>query len=569
MEQNHELNAKLFDAILNHLNFGIIGVDSEGYVRIFNTAAEKLLCLEAEEAIGRLSAYIIPEPEERPREWTIEYVGRRLKINRIILTEYFESVRLLYSITAISKDAVVETTHDNKRNLHLWHAIYDNFPDPACFLSIQGRVMAENPAWQQLNGGNTLNEYLHTIRETGKKLNLSQLAGKKEPVRTAARYKNNLGLELIVPRIEKDESLSGYMVWINPLETVRAIYNELLECHLAQQIQDMEDSLVCRSNAMEKVVDMVGKIASADATVLITGETGVGKGLIAKKIHAISRRRDFPYIRINCGAIPENLIESELFGYEGGAFTGARNQGKKGLFEQGNHGIIFLDEIGELPIDMQVKLLHVLDEYQITRVGGNRVINLDIRIICATNRNLEQLVAEKKFREDLYYRLNIIQLHIPPLRERKEDIPALIDSFLKRYCLKYHRAVTISPEDLAGLWHYHWPGNVRQLENWVERFVVLGGADKLETPFAKSPSAQKEKVVYELPGLPAKQAQSLGEKIQEFERKLILDALHATGSTYKAAIQLGVNQSTVSRKARQLGIKINEKIVKGKAQETF
>jgi DNA-binding NtrC family response regulator len=233
------------------------------------------------------------------------------------------------------------------------------------------------------------------------------------------------------------------------------------------------DRMIATSPPMMAVLDMAKAVASTSSTVLVTGESGTGKELVAKAIHSLSPRREAPFVSVNCGALPETLLESELFGHMKGAFTDA-HQTRKGLFEAAHRGTLFLDEVGEMPASMQVKLLRALQERRIRRVGGTDEIEVDVRLIAATNRPLEDLVRERRFREDLFYRLNVIPLRIPPLRERREDIPLLAAHFLKRFTGEMGKAVTsLSPETLRLLGAYQWPGNVRELENVIERAVAL------------------------------------------------------------------------------------------------
>ncbi|MEG1584348.1 MAG: sigma 54-interacting transcriptional regulator, partial [Anaerovorax sp.] len=242
----------------------------------------------------------------------------------------------------------------------------------------------------------------------------------------------------------------------NQLENVQ---NTLFE--LAPQEKFNSEGLIAASPAMYNVLQLIKRLAAVDSTVLITGESGVGKGLVANLLHNNGTRREFPFVKVNCGAIPENLIESELFGYERGAFTGSRNEGKKGLFEVAEKGTIFLDEISELPLNMQVKLLQVIQEREFTKVGGITSIPTNVRIISATNRDLLSLVHEKKFREDLYYRLNVVPLGVPPLRERTEDILPLIKITLNENNTKLRDHKELDHTALAMLMKYTWPGNVR------------------------------------------------------------------------------------------------------------
>ena len=232
---------------------------------------------------------------------------------------------------------------------------------------------------------------------------------------------------------------------------------------------------LCRSEAMQSVRDVIAKVAGANVTVLLHGESGVGKELVAHALHRAPPRASHPFLKVNCAALPEDLLESELFGHEKGAFTGAY-RGKPGKFELAQHGTIFLDEIGEIPLRLQAKLLHILQDGEFARVGGEQMIHSDVRVIAATNRNLEAAIRAGSFREDLYYRLNVIAIRIPPLRDRLGEIAVLADHFLRRFNAEYGRSVAMSAATLRMFTDYAWPGNVRELENAVKRMVVLGSA---------------------------------------------------------------------------------------------
>ena len=236
-------------------------------------------------------------------------------------------------------------------------------------------------------------------------------------------------------------------------------------------------ALLDGSSKMQAIRTIIENVADTDATVLIRGESGVGKDLVARTIHAHSIRRDGPFVKVNCAAIPHGLLESELFGHEKGAFTGAHRR-KPGQFEYAKGGTIYLDEIAELPLSLQAKLLHVLQDFRFARVGGNAMIEVDARVIAATNRDVERQMALGEFREDLYYRLNVVELRVPPLRERREEIPGLVELFLARFNEQYGRQKQLSSETLARLTEYSWSGNVRELENIIRRMVVLSDGEQ-------------------------------------------------------------------------------------------
>jgi len=245
---------------------------------------------------------------------------------------------------------------------------------------------------------------------------------------------------------------------------------------------------LCTSPVMRTVRELVAKVAPTSAAVLLTGESGVGKEVVARAIHRASPRAAHPFLKVNCAALPEELLESELFGHERGAFTDAYRD-KPGKFEQAATGTLMLDEIGEVPFRLQAKLLHILQDGEFARVGGERVRQTDVRILAATNRELEAEIDAGRFREDLYYRLNVVEIRIPPLRERRDEIPALVDHFLKTANAQYGRAIDIAPSTLRVLRQHSWPGNIRQLENIVKRIVVLGNAAEVLHELGASPSA--------------------------------------------------------------------------------
>ncbi|HKL25181.1 MAG TPA: sigma-54 dependent transcriptional regulator, partial [Desulfuromonadales bacterium] len=298
------------------------------------------------------------------------------------------------------------------------------------------------------------------------------------------------------------------------------------------------EGLVGKSKAMQDMFSLVKKVADSQVKVLITGESGTGKELVARAIHYNSSRRDEPFVPINCGAIPENLLESELFGYEKGAFTGAAKQ-KAGLFESAEGGTIFLDEIGELPAMMQVKLLRVLQENEYRRVGGTKSLQTDVRVLAATNRNLEEAVAEGSFREDLYYRFNVIRIDLPALRQRREDIPAMIDFFWERFTGQLE--VKVDESAMRRLIDYHWPGNVRELENVIERATVLG-ADHGITLDSLPPNLVTgvQGGVMPLTEVPDS-GMDLDAYLGEIEKEILLKALAKTDGVRKnAAALLGI-----------------------------
>ncbi len=311
--------------------------------------------------------------------------------------------------------------------------------------------------------------------------------------------------------------------------------------------------LVGISGALRELVEQARKAAESKSTVLLVGESGTGKEVLARSIHAWSPRASRPFIAVNCVALSEELLESELFGHEKGAFTGAHQQ-KPGKFELANHGTIFLDEVGDIRESLQAKLLRVLQEHEFERVGGTKPIRVDIRVIAATNRNLEEAVKGGRFREDLYYRLNVVRLRLPPLRERREDIPGLAEHFLRKYCAETGKTIPgISAEAVDLLKAHPWPGNVRELENAVERAVVLGAGAEISPLDLGLRTIDRT-----VPSLPGAEP-SIGpfhEGVEEFKRELIRRALEqAKGNQTRAAEILGLQRTYLSRLVKNLGLR--------------
>jgi two-component system NtrC family response regulator len=312
------------------------------------------------------------------------------------------------------------------------------------------------------------------------------------------------------------------------------------------------DEIVSTSHAMEEALNLAGRVAASNATVLLRGESGTGKELVAKAIHYHSPRANAPLIKVNCAALPEALLESELFGHEKGAFTGASAK-RIGRFEAADTGTIFLDEIGELTPGMQVKLLRVLQEREFERIGGSQTIKVDVRVITATNRDIEKDIREGKFREDLYYRLNVVSVVIPPLRDRKEDIPALMEHFIKKYAEENKKAISgVAAEARDLLMRYAYPGNVRELENFIERAVVLakrGTITSADLPLHLQGAGNGDPV----PAVPL-QGQ-LNETLDTVERGLILDALKGSnGVQTRAAERLGISERVLRYKLKKYKI---------------
>ena len=378
------------------------------------------------------------------------------------------------------------------------------------------------------------------------------------PVKTGGE---TVGIIIAHKEFERNEKIEPFVETFSTVANILGLYlklNEKLEEEkkrweeerkiLTKELQEKYSfhGIVGKSKAIRNLIDIVEKISKTDSTVLILGESGTGKSLIAKIIHYESHRKDKPFITVNCASIPENLLEAELFGYEKGAFTGAYKS-KKGKFELAQGGTIFLDEIGDMPLSIQPKILRVIQEKEFEPLGSEKTIKVDVRIIAATNKDLKKLVEEGKFREDLYYRLNVIPVYIPPLRERREDIPILIEYYLNEFNKKYGKNVRISKEAMKILLDYDYPGNVRELANIVERLVILNDkvVDKGSLYFLISNNKEEEK---ELPKL-----------IEETEKQRIIEALEKTGYVKsRAAKLLGYTLRQLDYRIKKYGIEIKK-----------
>lgn len=406
----------------------------------------------------------------------------------------------------------------------------------------------------------------------GKHVSEFQASGQIRPViatrvietrqRVTAIQETRIGKTIMVTGIPLlDEQGNVYKVIINSRDTTELIQLQEDLARAQEKLHRFElevnqlrmgsptiAGVILRSPCMQQIGTVAMKVAKVNTTVLITGESGVGKEVLARLIHAESPRSEGPFVKVNCGAIPRDLLESELFGYEAGAFTGAQRQGKIGIVEVANHGTLFLDEIGELPLDLQVKLLQVLQDKTLVRLGGTRPIAVNVRVITATNRDLQAMVDARQFRSDLFYRLNVVPLHVPPLRERREDILPLVQHFLDELNGQYGLTKRFSEQALAALLDYDWPGNVRELHNMIERLVVttpdpLIRGEYLPAALRVSRSEDQEA------GLDMK------TRAARFERRLVQEAVERFGSTRAAAKHLKISQSTVVRRLKEDGPK--------------
>lgn len=372
--------------------------------------------------------------------------------------------------------------------------------------------------------------------------------------------------------------VAGVFSILHDLTELNKIHKELKKSHslireyktrvnfLERQLKRFQVEFIGQSDQSRQIIFLAKKVAHSDATVMITGESGVGKEIIARYIHENSSRKETgELIKVDCASLPPTLLEAELFGYDKGAYTDARREGKPGLFELADKGTLFLDEIGEVPLELQAKLLNAIQDREIKRIGGLKPLPVNVRIITATNVDLEKKVREKQFREDLYYRLNVVPIHIPPLRERKEDIVPLIEFYLAKFNEENKTSKTLSPEALRCLVGYGWPGNVRELRNTLERLVVMSLGDTV-TP-GDLPAGMRLFCNQTISSLLSSEGKCSGRVgalkilMENYERELIKTALEIHGSLKEAATDLQIDLSTLTRKNRKYRLKSEKKMV--------
>ena len=381
---------------------------------------------------------------------------------------------------------------------------------------------------------------------------------KRKKISKTQRVNDRYIFSTAVP-IFKDKRLINVVVSVVDMTSMEDLKEKLIEVEsMNSKIQreleslkkfDSEDNpFISKSKVMETIKLLALRISGVDSNILIEGESGVGKGVLSKFIHNKSDRKDGPFIKIDCGSLAPSLIESELFGYVEGSFTGAKKQGRKGLIELSQGGTLFLDEIGELPLNLQVKLLAVIQEKKLQRVGGNKLIDIDTRIIAATNRDLSKMVDDGKFRMDLYYRLKVVYIEIPPLRERKEDIVPLIELFLMRLNDKYDFKKTVSSEAMKILLEYDWPGNVREIENEIERLIVTTSSDIIKREDVLGGDIGNNQMGK------IESSKRFKENVLEYEKILLEDYIEKSRDIHDLSDKTGLENSTLRKKAKRLGM---------------
>lgn len=473
-------------------------------------------------------------------------------------------------LRSATPDALIRELQFTRRLYDGLDSIIENSKDGFFITDGQGKILKVNRSYEVLSGlhrEDIVGTYVHELEREVISESASLIVLKsKKPVTIEQKFHltNRTAYITSSPIFDKNGNIIMVVSNNRDFKEIDELYAQLSRSReLASEYQFRIDAIreqlyqkpdiIAEDPKMLEVLYQASKVAPTNTTVLVTGETGTGKEEIAKFLHENSRRVQNPFIKINCGAISQNLIESELFGYEKGAFTGASASGKMGYFEVAHHGTLFLDEIGELPLDLQVKLLRVLQEREIVHLGGTRPIKIDVRVVAATNRNLDQMVEEKTFRQDLYYRLNVVQLHLPPLRERTGDIRPLAEKFLARYNEKYSYKKSLTWQALHALEQYPWPGNIRELKNIVEQVVIMSEGDRIteqDLPFSGGSMINRQKF-FDL-----NQPVDLNTLLERIEFGYIRRAYEKYGTLKSAAAALNMNFTTFSRKKRNYELKL-------------
>jgi PAS domain S-box-containing protein len=574
MENLIEFDSRL---VLNSIYNGIVGIDEKGMIIYFNKTAVRIFNIPAHETLNRYILDVLPNTGGKLLECLNTgkpFYGEKLKgeevslisnINPIVTDGKISGVVSVFQdiseIERISKELDLFKTMKN------WlDTMIDSSYDGLWICDHEGKVIRINKASEKINAvkaeevvGRNIKELVakgvfdrsvtHEVlkRKTAVTM-IQQIKGGKRILITGNPIFNENGEIAFVVTNERDISeLDNLRSHLQEAQALAKGYSSKLS---EIEMKDIElSNIIFRSAEMQRILEMALRVAQVDATVLLLGESGVGKGMIAKLIHKHSDRNSGPFIRVDCAGIPDTLVESELFGYEKGAFTGAKSEGKPGFFELANKGTLFLDEIGEIPITSQSKLLRFLEDHEIIRVGGIERKKIEVRIIAATNKNIEEMVASRKFREDLYYRLNVVPIHIPPLRERRDDMVPLIFYFLERFNRGHQKEKRFCPEVVDLLCRHDFPGNIRELGNLVERLVVITENDRIEISDLPSSTTGHMTKTALPPFLP--EGMSLREALDKYETMIIESAMQKYRSQRKAARVLRVDQATISRKMKK------------------
>ncbi len=571
------------DLILEATNVGILCADRRGRILYVNDAASFLLGSRKEDLLGREIDDVSMGAGEAFREIVrtgkpqagvkIRTLGGTViadrnpvfdggRVTGVVsvfkdISRYEDTAKELQAYRELTKqlDAVIHSSYDG---LYITNGSADTLFFNKAYLRVSGLTAedVEGKNMRELVRRGTISQSVTLeVLEKRRRVTIMQefRTGRTAIVTGNPVFDESGKIILVVTNVRDITELHELREQVQESRTLSKRYrDELKKASLAGVDRN---AVVFRSEAMENCIQLAVRVSDVTSPVLLTGESGVGKGMLARLIHNHGARKGGPFLHVNCGAIPAGLMESELFGYQKGAFTGASEEGKPGMFEMADRGTLFLDEIGEIPLPLQVKLLKALEASEVRRVGGTRARKVDVRIIAATNRDLREMTRARRFREDLFFRLDVFPIRIPPLRERTEDIPPLVDRILAELNRRYKKIRRVRPEALDLLARHPFPGNVRELQNVVERAFILAdgkwiGAEHLpaEIQGAASPGGGEREAGGDGEG-------PLAKTLEKVERGILERLLSECGSTYAMAERIGVNQSTVVRKLRKLGMR--------------
>jgi PAS domain S-box-containing protein len=562
-------------SIVEETSCGLVLTDENRNILFVNKNAERILGIQANEILGKpVESHIPPFISEGKSTC---FVRQRIRDREVVFYKSPFRSNKHFGGEIYFFDVIESHREDGNPRLSLdmtqtLESVMESFYDGIIILE-NDRIVKVNSSFSRITGlkGKSLLDRrvedldgethvcLHTIQEVVRLVR--QL---KKSITSMGKLKQGNEIYVTGTPVTNQGEIIQTIVHIRDITELQLLKDEVSRL-MAMYLSTPEDArivqltggeIIAENRIMRGILDLIARVAQVDTTVMLEGESGTGKEVLARLIHRLSARRHGPFIPVNCGAIPENLFESELFGYEKGAFTSASREGKPGLFELANNGVIFLDEIGELPPNCQVKLLKIIEDFEIMRVGGRTPVKLNVRIIAATNRNLKKMVKSGDFREDLFYRLYVVPIEIPPLRSRREDIFPLAWHFLRHYNNKFNQSKTFSPEVIQVLESYHWPGNVRELQNVIERMVIISDEEVLQPhhlPHNIYHRESSESSMIQVRGI-----MTLEQARTMVEKKLLAHVLSIKKTTREAARLLGVDHSTVVRKLRKYGFTIGE-----------
>jgi PAS domain S-box-containing protein len=565
----------LGETLLNSANFGIIATDTGGYVIFINPFARSMLGVHQDISNKALKIHDIDKTLWKEYKRIIQTGEPQLNVP----AQHNDTALVSHRLPIMSGGRIVgamsifkpletyeELANDIfklKEYTHEIEAIIESSYDGIYVTDGEANTIRVNSAYEKITGmkaselvGKNMQDLVKQgvfdesvslkVKQEKKPVTIQQTlkSGKSILVTGNPIFDENGKIKMIVTNVRDMTGLVELQQQLEFTKGMTTAYRDILKS--LQQSSVRDNDIIMVSEPMLHIQELLDRVCKTNATVLIYGETGVGKDRVAEEIHEKSDRAESGiFVKINCGAIPENLLESELFGYDRGAFTGARKEGKPGLFEVAHKGTLFLDEVESMPMLLQSKLLRVLQNFEITRVGGTKPIKVEVRLICASNQELKDMISKKLFRADLYYRLNVIPIYIPPLRERRDDIPYFVHFFLSRYNKKHSTKKVISKEAMDHLLTYSWPGNVREVANVIERLVVITHGDYILPNNLPKEIFEKTGKEFIENGLTIK------EQMDKIEISIIRKAIEKYGSARKAAPHLGMDSTSLTRKLKK------------------